>query len=53
MTAKARKGGRAMRASHDSVLAGVAAVSKMPTARKNAAVMVAQMSHQMGGAGAC
>lgn len=53
MTAEARKGGRAMRASHDSVLAGVAAVSKMPTARKNAAVMVAQMSHQMGGAGAC
>jgi len=53
MTAEARKGGRAMRASHDSVLAGVAAVSKMPTARKNAAVMAAQMSHQMGGAGAC
>jgi len=53
MTAEARKGGRAMRASHDSVLARVVAVSKMPTARKNAAVMVAQMSHQMGGAGAC
>ena len=46
MTAEAMKGGRAMRASHDSVPAGVAAVSKMPTARKNAAVMAAQMSHQ-------
>ena len=53
MNAEAMKGGRAMRVSHDCVPVEVAVVSKMPTARKNAAVMVAQMSHQTGGAGPC
>ena len=53
MNAEAMKSGRTTRAVQGGDPVRIPVVSKMPTAAKKAAVMVAQMSHQTGGAGAC